>query len=48
VRYNTAVWLAGGGGQVPIAMGKPGKQKFKMANVSSNFSPEKGSDVARS
>ena len=41
VRYNTAVWLAGGGGQVPLARGgKPGKFKMKMGNAETNFSPE--------
>ncbi|MEA2735777.1 MAG: hypothetical protein QOE14_2228 [Humisphaera sp.] len=45
VRYNTAVWLAGGGGQVPIASGKPGKARIKMATIASNFAPEKGGDA---
>jgi uncharacterized protein (DUF1800 family) len=45
VRYNTAVWLAGGGGQVPIAAGRPGKTRLKMANVTSNFAPAKGNDA---
>jgi uncharacterized protein (DUF1800 family) len=45
VRYNTAVWLAGGGGQVPIARGRPGKVKIKMATVESNFAPAKGDDA---
>jgi hypothetical protein len=41
VRYNTAVWLAGGGGQVPMARGgKPGKFKMKMGNANTNFSPK--------
>ncbi len=42
VRYNTAVWLAGGGGQVPMAMGnpKPGKFKMAMVNADSSFAPK--------
>jgi hypothetical protein len=48
VRYNTAVWLAGGGGQVPIAVGKPGKGKLKMASVDSNFAPSQDDSNADS
>jgi hypothetical protein len=44
VRYNTAVSLAGGAGQMPLAMGKPGKAKFKMVDAKSNFAPTAGND----
>jgi hypothetical protein len=41
VRYNTAVWLAGGGGQVPMARGgRPGKFKFAMGRADTNFAPQ--------
>jgi hypothetical protein len=44
VRYNTAVWLAGGGGQVPLANGKKaGKFKVKMVSADTNFAPKTGS-----
>src|SRR5439155_19926153 len=40
VRYNTAVWLAGGGGQVPFsASKKPGKVQFTMRSADTNFDP---------
>src|SRR5437870_2096125 len=48
VRYNTAVWLAGGGGQVPMAMGgRPGKFKFRMGEADTNFSPATGAAEAQ-
>ena len=41
VRYNTAVFLAGGRGEVPMAAGgRPGKMKVKMTEASSSFSPK--------
>lgn len=41
VRYNTAVFLAGGRGEVPMsAGGKPGKFKMKMKSAESNFTPK--------
>jgi hypothetical protein len=47
VRYNTAVWLAGGGGQVPMARGgKPGKYKFAMGRADTNFAPDTGASEA--
>ena len=48
VRYNTAVWLAGGGGQVPMAMGgRPGKFKFRMGEADTNFSPATGAEAQK-
>jgi hypothetical protein len=47
VRYNTAVWLAGGGGQVPMARGgKPGKMKFAMGRADTNFAPDASASEA--
>jgi hypothetical protein len=41
VRYNTAVFLAGGRGEVPmVAGGRPGKMKVKMTEANSSFSPK--------
>jgi uncharacterized protein (DUF1800 family) len=46
VRYNTAVFLAGGSNQMMMASrnGKPGKMKMKVGTAESNFAPgaEKG------
>jgi hypothetical protein len=39
VRYNTGVWLAGGGGQVPMSKGNSKKFNMKMVSAESGFSP---------
>jgi uncharacterized protein (DUF1800 family) len=48
VRYNTAVWLAGGDGQVPMARGgKPGKFKMTMGTANVNFAPDSTNSQAQ-